>query len=46
MSLLEELSYTPREFSIVKLAHESVIKCGGLGEDNSEMLNDTKLTLK
>ncbi|MCI21280.1 hypothetical protein A2U01_0042446, partial [Trifolium medium] len=39
-------SYTSGEFGDVKLAHESVLKCVGLGYVNLEMANGSKLTLK
>src|SRR6266487_6490033 len=39
-------SYISGEFGDVKLAHEGVLKCIGLGDVNLEMANGSKLTLK
>jgi hypothetical protein len=39
-------SYTSGKFGDVKLAHEGVLKCFGLGDVNLEMANGSKLTLK
>ncbi|PNX87194.1 multidrug and toxin extrusion protein 2-like, partial [Trifolium pratense] len=39
-------SYTSGEFGDVKLAHDGVLKCVGLGDVNLEMANGSKLTLK
>src|ERR1044072_731703 len=39
-------SYTPGEFGDVRLAHEGVLKCVGIGDICLETSNGTKLTLK